>query len=221
MRPLVAKLVSWITTLAIPFFLIMTAVRLLITPLYPQVEYRMPGFPPDTYGFTFEERMHWANISINYLLNNQGIEYLSNQRLADGAPLYNERELSHMLDVKVLVQKMIVAWYILLAALISFGIWAWRGGWLPEFLHGLGNGGKLTIGLIVLILAAVAISFNGLFTSFHQLFFTGDSWLFLYTDSLIRLFPLRFWQDGFIGMGIFTLVGAGLLIWAEQKFAYR
>ena len=66
-------------------------------------------------------------VSIEYLLNNAGIDYLANQQLPDGPPLYNERELSHMLDVKILVQKMISAWYILLAVLVGLGMWAWRG----------------------------------------------------------------------------------------------
>ena len=48
-------------------------------------------------------------------------------------------------DVKVLVQQTISAWYILFAVLIGLGIWAWRANWLPAFVHGLGNGGKLTM----------------------------------------------------------------------------
>ncbi len=217
MNPTLTRILTWFMTLAVPFFLLMTAIRLLFTPLYPQVIYRVPGFPPDPYGFTLADRLHWSAVSINYLLNNSGIDYLANQRLSDGAPLYNERELSHMLDVKVLVQKMIVAWWILLVALVGLGLWAWRSGWLPDFIHGLGNGGKLTIALIVLILAGVAISFNALFTGFHEIFFTGNSWIFYYSDSLIRLFPLPFWEYGFILMGVFALVFSGVLIWLDWK----
>jgi integral membrane protein (TIGR01906 family) len=207
-----------LTALIIPFFLIMTAIRLLFTPLFMQLEYRAPGFPADTYGFTLEDRLHWSRVSLEYLLNNAGVEYLADQQLPDGSPLYNERELSHMVDVKILVQQMLVAWWILLAVFTGMSLWAWRSRWMRFYLNGLGNGGRLTIGLIVLILAAVAISFRALFTGFHQIFFQGDTWLFLYSDTLIRLFPMRFWQDGFIMMGIFTLVGAGALILIEKKF---
>jgi integral membrane protein (TIGR01906 family) len=49
------------------------------------------------------------------------------------------------------------------------------------------------------------------FTLFHQVFFTGDSWLFYYSDTLIRLFPIRFWQDAFLWAAILALGGgAGL-----------
>jgi integral membrane protein (TIGR01906 family) len=218
MRSLLQRILIPIISIMIPFFLIMTAIRILFTPVFFQVEYRMPGFPADTYGFTLEDRLHWSRVSLEYLLNNSGIEYLADQQLPDGSPLYNERELSHMVDVKTLVQQMLVAWYILLVVLIGLGIWAWRANWLPIYLNGLGGGGKLTIGLILLILAAVAISFRELFTGFHMIFFKGDTWLFLYSDTLIRLFPMRFWQDGFIMMGIFTLVGAGLMIFLEKRY---
>jgi integral membrane protein (TIGR01906 family) len=213
-------LFTGLIALVIPFFLIMTAIRLLFTPFYPQVVYQMPGFPEDRYGFTLEDRLHWSRISIEYLLNDAGIEYLADQRLPDGQPLYNERELSHMLDVKIVLQGMVTAWTILLVVLAGLALWAWRAGWLPAYVHGLGAGGKLTIGLIVLVLAAVAISFNALFTAFHRIFFAGDSWLFLYSDSLIRLFPLPFWQAGFVLMGVFTILGAALLIFLERRLVH-
>jgi integral membrane protein (TIGR01906 family) len=205
----------------VPFVLLMTAIRLLLTPVFVQVEYRMPGFPPDIYGFSLEDRLHWSRVSLEYLLNDAGIEYLGEQQLQDGSPLYNERELSHMLDVKTLVHQMLVAWRILLIVLLALGLWAWRGRWLAVLLRGLGTGGRLTIGLIVLILLAVAISFRALFTAFHRVFFEGDTWLFAWNDNLIRLFPLRFWQDAFILMGVFTLLAAGLLIFAERRYLKR
>lgn len=218
MKPAFTRPLSWLITLVVPFFLLMTAIRALFTPLYPQVVYRLPGFPQDVYGFTLEDRLHWSRVSIEYLLNDAGIDYLGDQQLIDGQPLYNERELSHMLDVKIVFQKMVTAWVILLAALAALGLWAWRGKWLPTFLRALSSGGKLTIGIVIFILAAVAISFNALFTAFHRLFFTGNSWLFFYTDTLIRLFPLPFWEIGFIVVGVITLGGAVLLIWIGRKF---
>jgi hypothetical protein len=35
--------------------------------------------------------------------------------------------------------------------------------------------------------------------------------MFLYSDTLIRLFPLRFWQDVFLFAGIIT-IGGGLAL---------
>ena len=66
----------------------------------------------------------------------------------------------------------------------------------------------VAIGLIVIV--GIVINPNvfwGFFTAFHKLFFEGDSWLFLYSDTLIRLFPIRFWQDTFLFAAVIALGG--------------
>ncbi|MEN4011116.1 MAG: TIGR01906 family membrane protein [Chloroflexota bacterium] len=195
---------------AVTLFLMMTAIRLLIQPLFVTIEYSMPGFPPDPYGFTKEERLHWATLSVNYLVNDADISFLGDLRFADGSPVFNQRELIHMFDVKVLVQLMIRAWIGLGVFIFLSGVWAWRAGWLAEFWLAISRAGWATLAVVALILLGVAISFSALFTGFHKIFFEGDSWLFLHSDTLIRLFPLRFWQDAFILMGVLTIIG-GLL----------
>jgi uncharacterized membrane protein len=42
-------------------------------------------------------------------------------------------------------------------------------------------------------------------------FFTGDTWLFNYTDTLIRLYPEQFWFDAATVIGVMTIVEAILL----------
>ena len=100
----------------VPVALTLTNVRLLMTPLFPNFEYNLPGFPLDLYGFTKEDRLKWSKVAIDYLLNNAGIEFLADLRFPEGqtAPLescgdyttrdctylYNDRELRHMVDVK-------------------------------------------------------------------------------------------------------------------------
>jgi integral membrane protein (TIGR01906 family) len=204
---LTRQIISWLISLAIPFLLIMTAIRVLLSPPFLELEYRMPNFPPDSYGFSMTDRLHWARYAIDYLVNNAGINYLSDLRFEDGSPLYKESELSHMADVKNLVQEMLKGWIIGLAILLLLGIWAWRSFWLNDYRTGLSRGGWFTIGLIVAVLIAVVVNFNTLFTDFHRLFFSGNSWIFLYSDTLIRLFPIRFWQDCFIDMGILSMAG--------------
>jgi integral membrane protein (TIGR01906 family) len=218
MNQTLSRILSWIITLIVPFFLIITAVRLVFTPFSVPIVYRLPGFPPDQYGFSVEDRQHWARVSLNYLLSNADISYLAGQTLPDGQPLYNARELKHMVDVKTLFQTSFRVWDVLLAMLAIGAIWAWRGRWFKAFLHSLGRGGIFTIGLVVLVLVAVAVSFSSLFTVFHEIFFTGDSWLFLYTDSLIRLFPLPLWELAFVVVGVLTLIGSVVLIFLDRRY---
>lgn len=207
-------------SLILPFFLMMTSVRLLLNPLFLEIEYRASGFPVDTFGFTLEDRLKWARPSLDYLTNEEGIEFLANLKFEDGQPIYNERELSHMVDVKELIHQMVIVWNMMLFFLAVISLWGWRTGREQELLLAFSRGGWLTLGLIAAILAGVFLSFSTLFTEFHRMFFSGDTWLFLYSDTLIRLFPMRLWQDAFILMGLFTLAG-GLLAGMGGRYLYR
>jgi integral membrane protein (TIGR01906 family) len=105
-------------------------------------------------------------------------------------------------------------WYATLGSLLLFGVWAWFGGWWPDYQLGLMRGGWLMIGLAVTVGLIVVIGilvnpnvFWNFFAGFHSLFFEGDSWLFLTSDTLIRLFPIRFWQDAFLWAAVVALGG--------------
>ena len=211
-------ILSWIVALLVPFFLILTGLRLLLTPVFPEIEYRMPAFPADEYGFTMQDRLHWSKIAVQYLVNNADITYLSALRFSDGTPVYNERELRHMIDVKRVVKGALNLWYTASGLLILLGLWAWRGKWWPAYRRGLRRGGWITLGIMGAILLFALVSFWNFFVFFHKIFFQGDTWLFLFSDTLIRLFPLRFWQDVFLLEGVLVLGGAlGLALGLKPK----
>jgi integral membrane protein (TIGR01906 family) len=183
------------------------AVRLLLTPVFIQIEYRMPNFPEDSYGFSQEERLHWAEIARQYLLNRAGIEFLGDLTFEDSSPLYNQRELRHMLDVKIVVNAAMGVLYASLALIVIAGVWARRTDWWESYRLALSRGGWVTVGLLVFLIVAIALSFNTVFVAFHQVFFEGDTWIFRYSDTLIRLFPVRFWRDAFVTVGVLALSG--------------
>ena len=41
----------------------------------------------------------------------------------------------------------------------------------------------------------ILLGFDGFFLRFHEIFFSGDSWRFSDTDTLLRIYPEAFWQD--------------------------
>jgi integral membrane protein (TIGR01906 family) len=200
----------------VPVFLLMTSIRILINPDYPLVEYRMPAFPADPFGFDPTERLKFAQTSIGYLLNSEPVSFLGDLKMADGSPLYNERELSHMLDVKNLVQEMLKAWWMILIVLLLLGVLAWRTRGLNDYFRTFIWGGYATLGLVGLMVLSTFLDFSALFTAFHRIFFTGDTWLFYTSDSLIRLFPERFWSDAFLYIGVFTIAGALIAIFGGR-----
>jgi integral membrane protein (TIGR01906 family) len=212
-----SAILTWIVTLLTPLLLTGLALRLLLTPIFLRVEYNLPYFPADEYGFTRQERIYWATLASNYLINDRDISFLADLKFNDGSPLFNERELKHMEDVKKVTQGALKVWYVSLAGAILLGGWAWLNQRWPAYRLGLKRGGWVTVGLVGIIGLFAAVAFWQFFTFFHQLFFTGDSWLFDYSDTLIRLFPLRFWQDVFLWTGLLMIGGGVGLGWGLNE----
>jgi integral membrane protein (TIGR01906 family) len=210
-----------LVTVLVPFFLLLTSARIVFNPFYLDYEYNLASFPQDPYGFTTQDRLKWGKLSLTYLFNSSGPEFLANEKLPDGSPLYDEREMSHMVDVKNVIQKAQIVWIAIIIALALILIFTWRTQWRKTIWRGVARGSLLTILLILLVLLGVAVNFDQFFALFHGLFFTSGSWLFYASDTLIRLFPLKLWSDGFTFVGILTLVGAILLLFVGRRIARR
>lgn len=199
---------------ALPVVLVLTNVRLMLTPLYVNWEYNLPGFPADPYGFTKEDRLKYSRIALDYLLNDAGIEFLGDLTLPEekianpdsGLRMYNDRELKHMLDVKIVVKGVMAVWVV--ASLLVVGsilALAWQPETRPFLRSGLLVGSGITIGVLLGLGLFILIGFDAFFVMFHRVFFEGDTWLFRWSDTLIRLFPEKFWFD------IFVLIAGGAL----------
>jgi len=184
----------WWIVIAVPVVLTMGVVRLTTMSWYPRWEYQRSGFPADPFEMPTEERLRLAQASIRFLNRPTTLEALEVLELPDGTPAYNDRELSHMADVKrVYDQLTAVAGFFLVAAVVAG--WALvRRGRASLVWAAISDGGLLTLGLLVALAIWMALGFEAFFTAFHGVFFSGDSWLFSYSDTLIRLFPLPFWQ---------------------------
>ncbi len=224
-------LLTWLVTLLVPVVLVLSAVRLLLTPWFLELEYRMPGFPQDSYGFTQAERLHWARYAVEYLINDAGIDYLESLRFPEGqqappescyqmrdcARLYNDRELKHMLDVKIVTQNVLWVWRYAWVALFVLGVIFWANRQMNALRLALGRGGWLTALIACSVVVFVLLAFGVVFVAFHDMFFARGTWVFLYSDTLIRLFPERFWRDVFLfGLGAPAFFGA-LLGWQLMR----
>ena len=188
----------------------LVAARLVMTPAFVSFEYHRPGFPADFYGFTREDRLTYAPYAIHYLLSGEDIDYLGGLTFPDGQPLFNARELRHMVDVKAFTQLAFA--FAVVAGALAFGA-AFYLRRSPEILRAaLRDGALLTIAIIAAIAITAVFNWEFFFTSFHQLFFESGTWQFLYSDTLIRLFPEQFWFDAALTLGGMTLLGAILVL---------
>jgi integral membrane protein (TIGR01906 family) len=201
----------------IPLVLFLTSIRLTLTHAYVDLAYRVPGFPDDPYGFTQQDRLKWSKLSEDYLVNSAGIEFLAELHFDNGTPIYNQRELRHMADVKALTQKVLALWWAGLLGMVVFGLALWRLSGMDDVWRALRTGAVWTWMVMAALALALLASFSFVFVGFHHIFFQGDTWLFLYTDTLIRLFPERFWQQVFAFITLVTVAGAGLIWWLASR----
>lgn len=226
----------------IPVVLTLTNVRLLMTPTFPEVEYGQASFPADLYGFTRADRLYWARRSIDFILGDTRAGRVEAWKFSDDgrapagtqAPaescgfygdqygprdctyFYNDREVRHMHDVRSVTRAVLNVWVVLgVLSLLAIGLLAYFQQ--PATLRwSLLAGAAVTWGVLLFLVVFIAVGFTQFFTLFHQVFFEGDSWIFLWSDSLIRLFPLKFWFDAFLFVGLATLAEAavvGALAW--------
>ena len=202
------KVLKFFFTLLIPVLIITAAVRLLATDQYLAFEYGKATFPPDSFGFTSQQRFILASTNVHYVRAHLPQDELAKQTLY-GVPVYNAREVSHMADVRSVFEFVLVTGQIAFILLVLIGLLLRRSR-QDALASALQSGGVLTGALILLIGATAIVAWQSWFNTFHLLFFKPGSWLFLYSDALIRLFPDKFWFDSALTISGLVLVG-GLL----------
>jgi integral membrane protein (TIGR01906 family) len=213
------KILSLLVPISVPVVICVISIAFLLSPVFMNLEYNRPGFPPDSYGFTTSDRLEFGHQTRRYLITGMSLDDLRELRFEDGEPIYIERELQHLLDVKIVLNGVFIVFWISVGVLLLAGIYSLRNDGLRLFKVILSRGGWLTTILLGVIIVLSITSFQSLFVNFHLVFFEGNSWLFKYSDTLIRLFPIQFWQDIFLVFGIFTLLGGLLvgLLFRERK----
>lgn len=223
--------------LLIPVVLILTNVQLLMTSAFARWEYAKPGFPAPaevvrqggtsvSEGVTvvpLERRQSIVDTTLEYV-RGAGDEAMIAEDLTfeNGQRVYNQREVQHLTDVRVLVSQAtvvhIVSAVVILLA-IGFLVWTSRG---PAAARALAGGAGLTVAFIGFIGVVAALAFRFFFVRFHRVFFEGETWMFPNTDTLIQIFPEKFWFDASLLIVLLTLIEAAAigflaLVWRRRK----
>jgi integral membrane protein (TIGR01906 family) len=177
----------------LPWFLALTSLLPLITPAFLRLQYARPDVPPSA-RFSPQERQAFAQAAAHYLVSTEGIDYLANLTGQNGSPLFNERELTHMVDVKVLLNKAIALDVVLVLILLAcLGILLSQQETRDRIPRYLLAGSLVAPALALSAMIVVPLQFQFFFIEFHHVFFEGETWLFPRTDTLIQLFPEQFW----------------------------
>lgn len=198
--------------ISVPFVLTMGVVRIFTLPWYPTWAYERAAFPADPGGMPDAWRLFLAQRCIAYLNLPRGVVSLEELHLLDGAPAFNAREISHMADVKRVYDQLTAFAAVALVASIAAG-WVLHRRWAsPEVWRALADGGLFTMLILSALGVWMLVGWDAFFTQFHALFFEGGSWLFRWDDTLIRLFPMEFWQ--WAGLMVAGIVGGIALLLA-------
>lgn len=124
-------------------------------------------------------------------------------RTAEGMrDFFNERELLHMADCRVLFKKALQLRYIcimLILFLLVYGRFAIvrdKGAFLRALGKGLLIGSAVFFGLVAILAIYMVADFSKAFVQFHLIFFDNDLWLLDPRDSLlINILPEGFFFD--------------------------
>lgn len=198
--------------LLVPPTLIANALAVLATDTFVRHELRRDGFPPDRYGLTQGERERLAVLGLRSIEpGSEGIALLERARLPDGAPAFDERELDHMEDVRTLFVPILRGRLVVILSVAILAVALLRTRLRAVAPRGLLAGALATLALAVVLVPAILLGFDGFFTRFHEVFFEGESWRFSDTDTLLRLYPERFWEDVSQLAAVLTVAQALLL----------
>ncbi len=201
------RLANIFLVVCFPVLLVLISVRMIMTPGFLEFEYNRPDFPEDVYGLTREQRLYYAPFAVEYLLNDAEITYLGELEFSDGTALFNSRELRHMRDVKTVTQIAFAVGVVTGLLALAAAIYLRRRS-RDMLRRSLMSGALLTLGIVAAIIVVALVNWDFFFTGFHKLFFEGGTWYFLYSDTLIRLFPEQFWFDAALTIGAVTVAGA-------------
>lgn len=221
-----ARIAGLTITVLLPILLTLASVRAVMSPTFLQFQYLRPGFPDDRFGFTLEDRLYYAPLAVEYLLNDSDISFLADLTFPNGEPLYNPRELRHMEDVKevTVIAFAILQYGALAVVALSAGLFAYRPA-RGTLRRAWQDGALLTLAAIALIVLLAVFAWRFFFTAFHQLLFEDGTWVFFYSDTLIRLFPEAFWFTSALVIGGLTIAQAlaiiGICRWLYNRAERR
>ncbi len=185
-----------------PAVLILLSVRLAFTEFFVRWEYAKKDFPEDKWGLRKEVRLKIAILGLKAVLSDEGMKEFK----ASG--FFGEREIRHMEDVKRLLSVLFPTLYVLgiLWLFITLSLGSKR-----QIGQVLIISGTLTETLVLIVLLISLINYDWLFTTFHNYVFDPYSWRFRDDDMLLRVYPMKFWFDATIFVGILTFILSSLL----------
>jgi integral membrane protein (TIGR01906 family) len=205
-----ARVATVVAAVALPLFFTANAIRVLLTERYVRASY--PHLAPDDV-LTQKRRTELSLLGLRAVdpLRGGSVALLREPRLPSGRRAFTARELRHMRDVRTWLWRLLVFEVVVAAALAVAAVRSRR-----ELARALSAGGVATVAVGALAIVAMVVDFDDVLLGFHKLLFEGESWHFRNQDTLIRVYPERFWNWTGIAMGVLVLAQALVAIAAGE-----
>jgi integral membrane protein (TIGR01906 family) len=202
---LLDRFARFTVVVAMPVVLLLAPLYLFVTKAYVRHEYAQRGFP-SSMRFQPAERLAISDAIVDYLRGGLTRQELAAVRTSAGGEALNTREVDHLVDVRVVVERLFRAHAVATVATLAAAVTLWlrrqRAGLARSLRHGVVATGALIAGVVGFSL----VDFDAFFTAFHGLFFRAGTWTFEFTDTLIQLYPLPLWMDAVWKIGVAVAV---------------
>jgi len=210
-RGLLRTIVIGIFVLALPIALIITTLRVVISE-QAVYDYAVRNYGAERASGIPESELISANGEIRNYLANPDTPPLAPQVTDNSGKtisLFSAKEISHMADVRSLVQLMFKVQMVTMALVLTLAV-VMIMLWPTRVLAAATLWGGLVMTTVLAMVGALAMTgFDSAWSQFHQLAFTNDLWqLNPMTDHLIQMYPEAYWQDISMSIGGFLLVQA-------------
>lgn len=137
----------------------------------------------------------------------------------DGEPVLNDRERSHMRDVRTIFMGFFGVAAVLGVAAVTIAARRRDAVGRARTWGAVRAGALALVVALVVVGAGALVAFDVLFEIFHSIFFAGGTYTFdPSTERLVQLFPFRFWQETAMAVGVVAVVlGAIVALVATRR----
>lgn len=200
--------------LVMVFIILFSVFTVVNTDSFYSEQYVKNGADRDT-GVSFEDLDKITAMLLDYLNDKRDDLDMQVEKYGEMKQVFDQRETTHMVDVKNLYSFFAKVMYISIAAAVIMLGFMYKKEGRQRFFTGILGGYKvsLLIGAILIVIFAYVftVGFNDFWTFFHEVMFTNDLWLLdPRISTMINMFPLPFW----LAMCTDILVRFGVLFFA-------
>ena len=215
LKGIIGGVAGYVASILLILILLLTSIELVAFDIgYYKREYAKLG-RAEAIGISEEELLESTEELLNYLKDKRDDLHIVANIRGEDRPLFNQRELDHMIDVKNLFQmgwqfrNLALIAFVLLVALLAF---LYRGQSFEKLAKAFVISAISLAALSALLIFLIQGDFTRYWDQFHYIFFTNDLWqLDPRTDILIQMVPEQFFYDTVMRILTFFLGGMAVL----------